>query len=150
MDTWFDARIKKDSKSFDNALRLVWWAYTQEAPNELYFLANDQEQAQSRVFSTVARLTRHNPTLAASAVSMGERRIVLANGTTIVALASEYAGAAGSNHGMTSWDEFWAYASEALWQLWEELTPVSTRRSSIRVISTYAGWEGESTLLWDL
>ena len=32
----------------------------------------------------------------------------------------------------------------------KELTPVPTRKNSIRFISTYAGFEGESGLLWDL
>jgi hypothetical protein len=31
-----------------------------------------------------------------------------------------------------------------------ELTPVPTRKNSIRFITTYAGFEGESRLLWDL
>jgi len=30
------------------------------------------------------------------------------------------------------------------------LTPVPTRRNSLRFITTYAGWEGESELLWEL
>jgi hypothetical protein len=44
----------------------------------------------------------------------------------------------------------WAYASESSTRLWEELTPVPTRRNSIRFVSTYAGFHGESQLLWDL
>jgi hypothetical protein len=149
-DTLVDARVKKSAKTFDNGRRLVWWAFTQEAPNELFTLANDQEQSESRVFATAARLIRHNPALARSAVVNDRRRIVLTNGTEIRALASEYAGAAGSNHGLTSWDELWAYTSEGSRRLWEELTPVPTRRNSVRLITTYAGWEGESELLWEL
>lgn len=81
---------------------------------------------------------------------MESKRIALSNGTEIRALAAEYAGAAGSNHGLTSWDELWAYTLEASRRLWEELTPVPTRRNSIRVVTTYAGFEGESDLLWSL
>jgi len=40
--------------------------------------------------------------------------------------------------------------SEKSRRLYEELTPVPTRKNSIRFISTYAGWEGESVLLEDL
>jgi hypothetical protein len=58
--------------------------------------------------------------------------------------------AAGSNHGFVSYDELWAYVSESSRRLWEELTPVPTRRNSIRFITTYAGFEGESELLMDL
>jgi hypothetical protein len=35
---------------------------------------------------------------------------------------------------------------DLLW-LWEELTPVPTRRNSIRFLDTYAGFEGESEVL---
>lgn len=65
-------------------------------------------------------------------------------------MATDYAGEAGSNHGLTSWDELWGYTSEKAVRLWEEMTPVPTRRNSIRFISTYAGFENESQLLWQL
>ena len=149
-ETFVYSCLKKDGKTTTNALLTTWWAWTQEAPKECYSLANDLEQSQSRVFAAISKLIRNNAALASSAVSMGAQRIVLTNGTEIRALASEYAGSAGSNHGLTSWDELWAYTSEASRRLWEELTPVSTRRNSIRIISTYAGFEGESQLLWDL
>ena len=45
---------------------------------------------------------------------------------------------------------FGATPRESSIRLWEELTPVPTRKNSIRFISTYAGFEGESKLLWDL
>jgi phage terminase large subunit-like protein len=122
---------------------------TQEAPNELLIIANDLEQAQARVFKALVGLIQHNPTLAPSAV-ITAKQIALSNGSTITVLASEYAGAAGSNHGLTSWDELWGYTSESSRRLWEELTSVPTRRNSLRFITTYAGWEGESELLWEL
>jgi hypothetical protein len=56
----------------------------------------------------------------------------LANGTTATAISGDYAGAAGSNHGFVSYDELWGYVSEASTGLWEELTPVPTRKNSIR------------------
>jgi phage terminase large subunit-like protein len=74
----------------------------------------------------------------------------LANGTTLTAISGDYQGAAGSNHGLVSYDELWGHTSEASTRLWEELTPVPTRKNSIRFISTYAGFENESQLLWDL
>lgn len=46
--------------------------------------------------------------------------------------------------------ELWAYSSEARKRLWEEMTPVPTRRYSIRWVETYAGFLGESELLWNL
>ncbi len=148
-DTFVLSTTKKGGKTTVNAALTLWWAFTQEPPNELFILANDQEQAQARVFSTAARIIQRNPALAASA-TVESRRIVLSNETTITALASEFRGAAGSNHGLTSWDELWAYASEGSRRLWDELTGVPTRRNSIRIVTTYAGWEGESDLLFEL
>ena len=146
-DTFVYSCPKKSGKTTLNALITTWWLFTQESPNELYCLANDEEQARSRVYDSVKKLIGRNPALAASALILDKARIQLTNDSELKALASEFAGAAGSDHGLTSWDELWAYTSEASRRLWEELTPVPTRRNSIRLISTYAGFEGESDLL---
>jgi hypothetical protein len=148
-DTIVYSAPKKSGKTTINAALTVWWAYTQESPNELLVIANDLEQAQGRVFASLVRLIQGNPALARSA-TITAKAIELSNGSRIIVLASEYAGAAGSNHGLTSWDELWGYTSESSRRLWEELTPVPTRRNSVRFITTYAGWEGESELLRDL
>jgi phage terminase large subunit-like protein len=148
-DTIVYSAPKKSGKTTINAALTLWWAYTQESPNELLIVANDFEQAQGRVFASLVRLVQANPALARSA-TITTKQISLSNRTTITVLASEYAGAAGSNHGLTSWDELWGYTSESSRRLWEELTPVPTRRNSLRFITTYAGWEGESELLWEL
>ncbi len=148
-DTIIYSCVKKSGKTTINAAVTLWWAWTQEAPNEILIIANDLEQSIGRVFKAMAGIIRHNPELVRSA-EVQARQILLSNGTTSTAIATEYAGAAGSNHGKTSWDELWGYSSEASRRLWEELTPVPTRRNSIRFISSYAGWENESTLLWDL
>jgi hypothetical protein len=78
------------------------------------------------------------------------KNIYLNNGRKVTAISGDYAGAAGSNHGFISYDELWAYVSESSIRLWEELTPVPTRRNSVRFISTYAGFGGESELLMNL
>ena len=148
-DTIIWSTIKKSGKTTINGGVGLWWGFTQESPNEILIIANDLEQAQGRVFKTIARLIEYNESLKSSA-EIQAKLIHLSNGTDLTALASEYAGAAGSNHGLTSWDELWAYTSESSFRLWEELTPVPTRKNSIRFVTTYAGWENESTLLWDL
>ena len=40
--------------------------------------------------------------------------------------------------------------SEASRRAWDELTPIPTVPNSLRIIATYAGFENESDLLWDL
>lgn len=148
-DTLIDSCPKKSGKTFKNGLVTTWWAFTQEAPNELYIVANDLEQSVGRVFKTTSGIIRNNPQLARSA-QIQSRRLRLSNGTVIIALASDWAGSAGSNHGFVSWDEPWGIIHESSKRQWEELTGVPTRRNSIRYVTTYAGWENESKLLWDL
>jgi phage terminase large subunit-like protein len=148
-DTILYSTIKKSGKTTISAAVKLWWAFTQEAPNELKAVANDLEQSTARVFATVKGLLRYNPELAVSA-DVKAQSIVFTNGTVIQAIANDYAGEAGANQGLTSWTELWAFTSESSRRLWEELTPVPTRRNSIRFIDTYAGFEGESELLFHL
>ncbi len=146
-DTFVFSCVKKSGKTTLNAALTLWWATTQEAPNELYILANDLEQAKARVFETISRLVRQNRI---ETKELQAKRIVLPNESSIQALSSDYLSASGSNHGLVSFDELWAFVSESSMRLVEELTPVPTRQNSVRLITTYAGFEGESRLLWDL
>jgi hypothetical protein len=148
-DTILYSCVKKSGKTTLNGALTLYWGFTQEAPNEILVLANDLEQSLARVFKTMEGIIKHNPELKAEAEPQ-TKTIFLANGTTITAISGDYAGAAGSNHGFVSYDELWAYTSESSRRLWEELTPVPTRRNSIRFITTYAGFENESDLLMDL
>ncbi len=148
-DTILYSCIKKSGKTTLNGALTLAWGSTQEAPNEILILANDLEQTLARVFKTMEGLIRHNPELQREA-EVQARTIYLANGMTATAISGDYAGVAGSNHGFLSYDELWGYVSEASTRLWQGLTPVPTRKNSIRFISTYAGFENESQLLWDL
>lgn len=148
-DTFVYSTVKKSGKTALNGIVTGWWALTQEAPNELFVLANDQEQAQSRAFAALAKILKRNPQLR-DVANVETKKIVFYNDTVVTALASDYASAAGSNHGLVSFDEMWAYVTEGSRRLVDEMTPVPTRRNSIRFISTYAGFEGESELLREL
>jgi phage terminase large subunit-like protein len=144
--TFIYSTIKKEGKTAIAQAVTTWWAFTQEPPNELKIVANDLDQSVARVFTGIKGLLRHNPQLGVSA-DVRATTITFSNSTVISAIASDYAGEAGSNHGFTSWTELWGYTSESSRRLWEELTPVPTRRNSIRFIDTYAGFIGESDLL---
>ena len=148
-DTIIYSCVKKSGKTTLNGAITLAWGFVMESPNEILVLANDLEQTLARVFKTMEGLIKFNPELQPEA-EIQAKQIFLANGTTITAISGDYAGAAGSNHGLVSYDEMWGYISESSTRLWEELTPVPTRKNSIRFISTYAGFEGESKLLWDL
>ena len=141
---------KKSGKTTIAALVAEYFALFFEAPNEVYLCANDFEQAQGRVFKALSQSVRLNTRYLAKRTDAQMRIIHFDNGTDINAIASDYAGAAGSNHGLTVWDELWAYTSESSRRLWDELTPVPTRKISIRFVTTYAGYEKESELLLEL
>src|SRR5437016_16383 len=114
---------------------------------EGYCLANDLEQSTGRVFQAIARIVEASPLLRAEAKITQSRIEFASTGATITALASDYAGAAGANPTMVCFDELWGYTSERAHRLWDEMVPVPTRRVSVRLTTTYAGFEGESDLL---
>jgi phage terminase large subunit-like protein len=114
---------------------------------EAYCVANDFEQASSRVFQAIARMIEASPLLRSSASITANKITIVSTGASITALASDYAGAAGSNPTITVFDELWGYASERAQRLWDEMIPVPTRKVSVRLTTTYAGFEGESELL---
>ena len=145
-DTILWSCIKKDGKSWKNAVVVVWWGFTQEAPNEIDIRSNDLEQSLSRVFRMVVGLLRHNPVLGRSAKVQADR-ILLSNGTMIRAVPQDWKGESGGNQGLISFDELWAYTSENARRAWDEAPPVPTRKNSIRLVTTYAGIQGESALL---
>jgi phage terminase large subunit-like protein len=66
---------------------------------------------------------------------------------TIQAIGADYAGAAGGNPCIAVFDELWAYSTERRHRLWDELVPPPTRKIACRLTVTYAGFEGESTVL---
>jgi len=114
---------------------------------EGYCLANDLEQSTGRVFQAIARIVQASPLLRAEAKITQSRIEFASTGATITALASDYAGAAGANPTMVCFDELWGYTSERSRRLWDEMVPVPTRKVSVRLTTTYAGFEGESDLL---
>jgi len=138
---------KKSGKTAINAVVMTWWAFNIEAPNEIICVANKRDQALARGFKEAKGYIERNPVLKGEAVRIIEREIHLKNGSTIVGIPNDFAGEAGSNHGLTSWDELWGFVSERDYRLYEELCPIPTRKNSIRFVSTYAGFEGESELL---
>ena len=148
-DTILYSAVKKSGKTSILALLSLYWAMTQEAPNEIILLANDLEQTQARAYASIQKLLRYNPAIDPGA-TVNNKEIHLSNDSVIKPIASEYSGAAGSNHGFVGLDELWAYTSERSRRLFEELTNVPTRLNSIKIITTYAGFENESFLLHGL
>ena len=118
--------------------------------SEGYVVANDLEQAVSRVFEMIRRIVEASPLLAAEAKVTADKITFVTTGATITALASDYASAAGGHPTIAVFDELWGYTSERSRRLWDELVPVPTRKISCRLVVSYAGFEGESALLYEL
>src|SRR5262249_2875831 len=117
---------------------------------EGYCVANDEEQAQGRVFQAIRRIVEKSPLLRREGKLMQYRIEFPATGAAIAAIASDYAGAAGANPTISCFDELWGYTSERSRRLWDEMVPSPARKISCRFTSTYAGFEGESALLEEL
>ena len=118
---------------------------------EGYCLSNDYEQSVGRVFQQVVRMLDPRRTRQSRLAKITNNVITFpSTGATITALASDYASAAGSNPVVTCFDELWGYVSERSRRLWDEMVPVPTRKISLRLTVSYAGFEGESELLEDL
>jgi phage terminase large subunit-like protein len=112
--------------------------------------ANDLDQAQGRVFAAVRRIVECSPLLRREAQITQNKITFPSTGATITAIGSDYAGAAGANQNIAVFDEAWAYTSERSHRLWDEMVPPPTRKIACRLCVTYAGFEGESTLLEEL
>jgi Phage Terminase len=117
---------------------------------EATLAANDQEQAVGRVFEMCRRIVEASPLLKREARILQDKIIFTALNATITAIPASFAGAAGGNQNISIFDEAWAYTSERSRRLWDELVPPPTRKIAARLVVTYAGYEGESTLLEEL
>jgi len=139
---------KKSGKTALAAIATIYVVLVMGGPYaEGYCVANDFEQAQGRVFRAIGRIIEASPLLRSSA-KIGMNKIEFpSTGASIVAISSDYASAAGANPTITVFDELWGYTSESAQRLWDEMIPVPTRKVSVRLTVTYAGFEGESELL---
>jgi phage terminase large subunit-like protein len=118
---------------------------------EGYCVANDLEQAQSRVFQAIKRIVEASPMLRREAKITADRIVFPAlHNATIATVANDFAGAAGANPTISCFDELWGYVSENSRRLWDEMVPPPTRKITCRLTVTYAGFSGESVLLEEI
>lgn len=117
---------------------------------EGYSVANDLEQSQTRVFQAVCRIIQASPLLRGSVTISNTRITFKSTGSIIAAIASEFAGAAGSQRNIAVFDELWGVRSQAGERLWNEMVPIPNRKISCRLTVSYAGFSGESELLEQL
>lgn len=157
LSTYLYSTVKKSGKT---AFAGVCARHTAEFSGnnaEVYFVANDKEQAKDRAYISAVHSIEKTPGYNRSKRELpGRWRIVekqathTPTGSKMQALAGDYEGAAGGNPNATFWTELWAFVTERFVRLWDELTPVPTRERSFRFVETYAGFTDESKLLYDL
>lgn len=146
---------KKSGKTTIGASVGAWFTDQSVANTESFCLAGDYEHAMGRMFDDMlfdAKATRDNWPKGKLAKLPTKDLLTYPEGRSMQAIAQEYKTASGSRHALTLWDELWTYVSESSRRLWVEMTPIRIPGvpTSLRFVSTYAGFEGESDLLWDL
>ena len=117
---------------------------------EGYCVANDFEQAQSRVFAMIKRIVEASRLLRSIAKLTADKVTFPALSAAITAISSDAASAAGANPVITCFDELWGYTSERSHRLWDEMVTSPARKVSCRLTVSYAGFTGESVLLEEL
>jgi phage terminase large subunit-like protein len=148
---WLYSCPKKSGKTtFQALVQLTMTLLFGGAFPESYVLANDLEQAKSRVFEICCRIINASPLLCHEADITANKIEFPAFNATITAITSNAGSAAGSNAVCAGFDELWSYTSERSRRLWDEMTPPPTRKIACRITVTYAGFEGESVLLEEL
>lgn len=146
--------IKKSGKSTTAGLVARWYAETQTRFGEIYAIGNDLDQAKERSFKEVHRSLELTPGYNKEKESLPGRWILqktsmrcLMTGSQIKAIAVDAKGEAGGQQAMTIWTELWGFENEDAKRFWDEMPPINTVPDSIRLVETYAGYEGESELL---
>lgn len=142
------ATIKKSGKTAING-GIAAYLLFERAPSgsEMYVFANSQDQSVGRVFAAVKYAAERNQALREACEAIQGTSIRLRTGSFLAAQAAMNANVAGANPYASYWTELWGYSLDNELRTWDEMTPPPTVVNSIRVVDTYAGYEGESTLL---
>ncbi len=119
---------------------------------EAFVLANDLEQSIGRIFTVCVRIVEASPLLHREARITADKIVFpKIGGASVTALANDFAGAAGAIAPViTAVDEPWAMTSERSRRTFDEMVPTPTRRISCRLLTSYAGFAGESTMLEEI
>ena len=144
---WSD--IKKSAKSTICAAVNLARAWHAEY-GEFYVVANDLKQADSRVSMYLRRAVQLNPNMNKKVRTPGYK-IHLPSGSFIEAIPIDPSGEAGSNADQISFSELWGANEDAKQNMWAEMTiPPGKYGKAFRWIESYAGFSGESLLLYSL
>ena len=147
-ETFLLSNVKKSGKTELDSLAVLYAILTFPDGETAFVVANDELQAQERVFDRIAKQVRLQGMVARGEATVTKSEIFFPHtGSRIVVLGADFAGAAGALFGVSSWTELWAFRYEQHIRLWEELTPIPNRPRSLRIVDSYAGFTGDSPIL---
>jgi hypothetical protein len=143
--------IKKTGKSATAAMHVLTTLLVYGGKyGEAYCCAATLQQAQDRVFGEIRKICESSPLLKRECEITASRIVFPQSGSTITALPADYASAAGAHPTIISFDELWTIGSEREQRFWDEMTTVPTQQISCRLVTSHAGYSGESTLLEEI
>ena len=138
---------KKQGKSTISAVVCLFMAARRKY-SECVIAASDLDQSRDRVYKSIRYAVENHPTWSNAKVFRDV--IELDNGSTIMAVSSDWKGAAGGNPNCVIFDELWTATSELERRRYDELIIPPQRLEGVRWISSYAGYLGESILLAEI
>lgn len=147
---WSD--IKKSAKSTVAALVAAHTALSTDY-GSVYVVANDLKQASSRVGEYLTRAIPHDAGMRERMKYTPSRNVVTVEDThsSIEFIPIDPSGEAGSGADLIVFSELWGAHEQAQRRMWAEMTlsPLKFGKSQ-RWVETYAGYQGESELLYSL
>lgn len=148
---------KKSGKTAVAGAVTQWAAETWGRFGEILCVGNDAEQARERAYKAMRVSIALTPGYSEARQELRGRWRTLTKesrcirtGTVVKAIATDYKGEAGANPILVVWTELWGFTLTRDLRFWAEMAPSPTRPDSVQWIETYAGYEGESELLWGL
>ncbi len=153
---------KKSGKTEVSAA--VVWAWIRLYGGLGLSVANDKDQSRSNMFARILAFLRRLRAqdqetyhrlvkrVTGDTVELAEPGIITGLPGRIRAIPCDPYGEAGHEDlSIVNFDELWAYGrSEVTWRLWTELQPIPTLEHSCRFVTTYAGFFGESEVLYSV
>ncbi len=153
---------KKSIKTTISAVIAQWVPETWNGKQECIFLASDAEQSKGRGYAAFRDSIEQNPRYDK------DRRMLygpnkeelwrvtdrgatyLPDNSFLKPVSSDFAGEAGGNPTATFYTELWTWRLVKDQKLYSEMTVPPTRPEGFRFIDTYAGYSGESSVLWSV
>jgi len=146
----------------------ITYAFLRLYGGEAFSVANDKEQAEGRLYQRVweslKAMKEVNPALFRKVIAKDYQQRIQKNGVIEFAdnaqvnpgphflkyIANDYAGESGAQNSWCAFDEIWGIMQERGSRLWTEMQPKASVPVSKRFVSTYAGFYGESQLLYGI